>query len=145
MSRPAHRDPRFLAVVALGGAAGTLARYGLGHLLPHDDGLPVATAVENLLGAFALGLLLEALVRRGAETRTRRLLRLGLGTGMLGGFTTFSSLALEVQQLLADGQVALGLGYGLGSVVLGLAACLAGVALAGARHRRRAAGSGGPG
>ncbi|WP_163544119.1 fluoride efflux transporter FluC [Occultella kanbiaonis] len=142
MSRPPHADPGFLAVVALGGAVGTLVRYGLTHLIPRDGGVPVATAVENLVGAFALGLLLEALVRRGAENRTRRLVRLGLGTGVLGGFTTFSSLALEVQQLLADGQVALGLGYGVGSVVLGFATCLLGVALAGALHRRHPPGSG---
>lgn len=129
-------------MVALGGAVGTLARYGLTQLIPRDGGLPVATAVENLVGAFALGLLLEALVRHGAENRARRLVRLGLGTGVLGGFTTFSSLALEVEQLLADGEVALGLGYGIGSVVLGFATCLLGVALAGARHRRQTPGSG---
>ena len=57
-----------------------------------------------------------------------------MGTGVLGGFTTFSSLAVEMERLLAAGDVTTGLVYGAASVVLGLVACLLGVALA-ARHR----------
>lgn len=56
---------------------------------------------------------------------------------MLGGFTTFSSLALEMERLLADGQVATGLVYGATSVLLGLVACLGGVALAARRQVAR--------
>ncbi|WP_102509612.1 CrcB family protein [Sanguibacter massiliensis] len=123
-------DPRLLAVVALGGAVGTALRYGLGRLLPPGDGVPWATLLENVVGAFLLGMLLEALVRAGREDARRRFLRLGLGTGLLGGFTTFSALALETRNLLAAGDVLLGVGYPLGSVVLGVVAATAGVTLA---------------
>lgn len=132
MSRP-HADPRLVAGVAAGGAFGTLARYGLSHALPPMAGWPVATLTENLLGAFLLGLLLEALGRGGAETPRRRWLRLTLGTGVLGGFTTYSALALETHGLLAGGRVGAALGYALLTVVGGTATCLAGVALAAGR------------
>lgn len=138
MSRPAHLRPGLIALVAAGGAVGTAARYGLSQVLAPVDGWPVATFVENLLGAFLLGVLLEALARRGPETPGRLRLRLALGTGALGGFTTFSALAIEIERLLAAGRVALGLGYGAASVVLGFVACLAGVGLATRLHRSRA-------
>ena len=97
------------------------------------SGWPTATFVVNLLGSFLLGALLEGLLRRGPESPRGRLVRLGVGTGVLGGFTTFSSLALEMERLIADGQAATGLVYGAVSVVLGLVACLLGVALAARR------------
>ncbi|QIK82350.1 CrcB family protein [Sanguibacter sp. HDW7] len=127
---PVRPDPRLLAVVALGGTVGTALRYGLGRLVPHVGGVPWATLLENVVGAFLLGLLLESLVRAGREDARRRYLRLGLGTGLLGGFTTFSALALETRNLLAAGDVLLGSGYALGSVVLGVVAATAGVTLA---------------
>lgn len=127
---PVRPDPRLLALVALGGAVGTALRYGLGLLLPPDDGVPWATLLENVVGAFLLGMLLEALVRAGREDARRRFLRLGLGTGLLGGFTTFSALALETRNLLAAGDLLLGVGYPVGSVVLGVVAATAGVTLA---------------
>ena len=129
-------DLRLLAVVALGGTAGTAMRYGLNQLLPPGGGVPWATLLENVVGAFLLGVLLEALVRAGREDARRRYLRLGLGTGLLGGFTTFSALALETRNLLAAGDVVVGLVYPLGSVVLGVVAAAAGVTLA-ARVRGR--------
>lgn len=130
VGRPHHTNPRLLVVVAAGGTLGTAGRYALGHLLPAGGGLPVATLSVNLIAAFALGLLLEALVRAGAENQSRRVLRLGLGTGVLGALSTYSSLALEIQDMLARGQSALALAYGLGSVVVGLALCFLGVLLA---------------
>jgi CrcB protein len=135
MHRPPHRSPPLVLAVGLGGALGTGARYGLTALLPAAGGWPVATLAANLLGSLLLGLLLEALLRRGEETPRLRLLRLGLGTGALGGFTTFSSLALEVERLLADGAPAQAAGYLLLSLGGGFLACLAGVLLA-ARGRR---------
>ena len=123
-------DPRLLVVVALGGAVGTGLRYGLNRLVPPSGGVPWATLAENLLGALLLGVLLESLVRAGAEDARRRYLRLGLGTGLLGGFTTFSSLALETRNLLAAGDVVVGLAYPLGSVVVGVVAATVGVTLA---------------
>lgn len=125
--RPLHLRPGLVALVALGGAVGTAGRYGLAHLWPPVDGWPVATLAANLLGAFLLGLLLESLGRRGPEGPLLLRLRLGLGTGVLGGFTTFSSLALETERLLADGRAGVALAYAGGTLVLGYAACLAGV------------------
>lgn len=136
MSRPAHLRPELVALVGAGGAVGTLARFGLARALAAGDGWPVATFVANLVGAFLLGLLLEALVRRGPEDVRRQRLRLALGTGLLGGFTTFSSLALEIERLGADGNALLGAGYGLASIVLGVLCATAGVVLAARRHGR---------
>ncbi len=136
--RPAYLDPRLVALVALGGAFGSLARYGVAQAFPPRGGWPVATLAVNLVGAFCLGLLLETLASGGPETRRGLRLRLALGTGVLGGFTTFSSLAIEVERLWADGRVALGLAYGLLSLVAGAALAGAGSAVGG---RRRGAGS----
>lgn len=122
-------SPLLIGVVALGGALGTLTRYGLTHLVPATFHIPWATLLVNLCGAFLLGLLLERLARKGAETARRCLVRLGLGTGVLGGFTTYSALALEVHHLAAIGQAGWAVGYGVGSVAAGLLACAAGVAL----------------
>ena len=77
-----------------------------------------------------LGLLLELLSRRGPDVGARRLLRLGLGTGVMGGYTTYSTFALETVRLLEGGALLLGIGYALGSVLLGLAAAWAGTLLA---------------
>ena len=138
MTRPPYLDVRLVLLVAAGGAAGTLARWALTQAVGSTaGGWPTATFVANLLGSFLLGALLEGLLRRGPESRRGRLVRLGVGTGVLGGFTTFSSLALEMERLLAAGQVDIGLAYGAASVFLGLVACLLGVAVAARHHAAR--------
>lgn len=131
MTRPHHTDPLLVASVALGGGLGSLARYALNQAVPTRAGWPVGTLAENLAGAFLLGLLLQGLLRRGHETPRRRWARLTLGTGALGGFTTYSAFALELHGLLADGRTGLAAGYALVSVVGGTIACVGGVALAG--------------
>jgi len=136
MSRPHHTDPVLVVSVAAGGAVGSLARYGLSHaLLPHD-GVPLGTLTENVVGAFLLGFLLQWLLGRGDETHRRRWLRLMLGTGVLGGFTTYSAFALELHGLLAGGRAGIAVGYALATVVGGTLACVAGVALAASAGRR---------
>ena len=122
-----HLTPTFIALVALGGAAGSLARHGVELLLGTSDGLPVGTLAVNLVGAFALGALLEGLVTRGSDVGRRRAARLLAGTGFLGGFTTYSALAVEADGLVRDGRIGLALGYVLVTVVVGLMASLAGV------------------
>ncbi|WP_256843058.1 fluoride efflux transporter FluC [Ornithinimicrobium cryptoxanthini] len=132
--------PLLVVVVALGGALGTTGRYAAAHLIPSAQDIPWATLAVNLVGAFLLGLLLETLSRTGAETPRRQLARLGLGTGLLGGFTTYSTLALEVLELWSDGQPARAVGYGAGSVSAGLLVALAGIVLAHRLGGQRAGG-----
>ncbi len=135
---PVHLRPAFLAVVFAGGALGTAAREGLGLVLPSAGGVPWAVLAANLTGAFLLGVLLEALVRRGPDHGIRRTLRLLLGTGFMGGFTTYSALAADTAALFGDGRGWLGAGYALGTVLVGAVATAAGILLAAAAHRARA-------
>lgn len=117
---------RSFALVVAGGTAGTLSRYGVTQWLGSDGLFPLDTFAVNVTGSFVLGALLAALLVRGDdEARTARLL---LGTGFLGGYTTYSALAVQTDALLRDEHIALGLGYALGTLVAGLIAALAGVA-----------------
>lgn len=118
-----------LALVAVGGAAGSLLRYAVTSAVPAQDGLPLGTLVVNLVGAFALGVVV-ALV---PSARTRAL----VGTGLLGGFTTYSAFALESQQLLAGPSPQLGLLHVLATVAGGYALSIAGLATGRALRTRR--------
>jgi fluoride exporter len=134
-----HLHWRYVGLVALGGTFGTAARYLLTQTLPSWHSVPVATLVVNVVGAFALGVLLAALSRRGRDVGLRRTIRLLIGTGFLGGFTTYSSLAVETDALLSSGQGQLALAYALGTIVIGGLAATSGILVA---SGRRAAGSG---
>jgi CrcB protein len=134
--RPVHLHPGFLLVVIAGGILGALARFGLAGILPAPGGWPVPTLAINLSGAFLLGLLLEALVRRGPDAGRLRLVRLFVGTGFMGAFTTYSTLALETNTLLGAGRVTDALLYVAVSVVAGAAATVAGIWLAAGHHAR---------
>jgi fluoride exporter len=117
--------------VALGAAAGTPARYGMSVLWPTvAGGWPTGTFVTNLLGAFVLGLLLDGLARRGSDTGRRRLARLLFGTGFCGAFTTYSTMAVETDLLFRSHDIALGIVYGVASVVGGMLASALGILLA---------------
>ena len=119
--RPLHLTAPALGLVAVGGAVGTLARYGLARAWSTPaDGWPWATLIANLAGSLVLGLLLAALAVRGDDTGGRRRLRLLLGTGFCGGLTTYSTFAVECAELLRDGRVARALVYAAVSVGLGL-------------------------
>lgn len=119
-------------LVALAGAAGTLLRYAAGLAVARFGSaeLPVATLAVNLLGSFALGFVIEALngtALWGADAR------LVLGTGLLGGFTTYSSFNLETLKLAQGGQLALAVGYVAATLIGCLLAGAAGLAVGRAR------------
>ncbi|KTR41398.1 membrane protein [Curtobacterium oceanosedimentum] len=135
---PPHLRWRFLGLVALGGAIGTGVRAALAAALPSVDGISWTILAINVVGAFCLGLLLETLAHAGPDTGRRRALRLFVGTGVLGGFTTYSTLADDTARLLDVGRWGAGTGYALLSVVLGLVAAAAGAWIAGARRSRGA-------
>lgn len=125
--RPLHLRAPYILLVIAGGTAGTLARAGLQLALAPVAAAPLATAVINVIGAFLLGALLETLDRRGPDRGVRRLLRLGLGTGVLGGFTTYSALAADTAVLLAEARVTEAILLAGGTVVAGLLAAVMGI------------------
>jgi CrcB protein len=127
--RPLHLRPSTLALVAAGGVVGTAAREGLALVIPVVGGLPVAILLINVVGAFVLGLLLESLLRSGPDEGARRRIRLLVGTGFCGGFTTYSTLAVGTAALLRDGSSWLAIASAIGSVLLGALASWAGIVL----------------
>jgi CrcB protein len=134
--RPTHLHARYIGAVWLGGSLGTVARYVIStEASLHWGPFPLATFVTNLSGAFLLGALLALLGRAGRATGRVRLVQLFVGTGFLGGFTTYSALANDAVRLWQAGLVAQAVGYALGTVLLGAVASLAGI-VAGARLRR---------
>jgi len=113
-----------LGVVALGGAAGAVGRYGLSVGMPHRPGtFPWATFVTNVTGCLLIGVLMVLIIEVWAA---HRLLRPFLGTGVLGGYTTFSTYAVDVQQLVDAGRARTGLLYLAGTLVAALVAVSAG-------------------
>ncbi|RII90652.1 fluoride efflux transporter FluC [Clavibacter californiensis] len=138
--RPVHLRWSSLGLVALGGAVGTGIREALALTWPAPaGGIPVTILLINVVGAFVLGALLESLARRGPDEGRRRAIRLLVGTGVLGGFTTYSSLATDAASL-AGSALGLAFAYAGLSLVVGAAASVAGVAAGAAIHRRAAAG-----
>lgn len=138
-SKPVHLHWGFIGIVAAGGVFGTLARYSLGLVIPAPDAWPLPTLVINLSGALALGALLEGLSRRGPDVGSRRVVRLALGTGFLGAFTTYSTLALDAIHLFRADAAPEAAGYLAASLFAGAAATTAGIWL-GAWHHRRVTG-----
>jgi len=137
LPRPVHLRWPYLALVFAGGTVGTALRELLAISVPPVAGVAVVIVGINVVGAFLLGLLLETLAGLGADEGRRRQLRLFLGTGLLGGFTTYSALATDTGLLLADDRLGTALLYALGTVVVGALASWAGIAAGAALHRRR--------
>lgn len=115
-----------IVLIALGGALGAVSRFLLGNAVSQAVGsaLPYGTFVVNVIGCFAMGLLMTIIVDRELLPASWRLL---LCVGLLGGFTTFSSFAYEGLMLLNEGRLLAVLAYVGGSVGLGLVAAAAGV------------------
>lgn len=132
-----HLRARSLGLVFVGGAVGTGMRAAVSAAAPPLRGIPVTVLVINVAGAFVLGLLLQRLHRAGPDEGRRRDLRLLLGTGVLGGFTTYSALTADTAGLLVDGRPGVAVLYAGGTLVLGLAAALAGLRCGGPRPADR--------
>jgi fluoride exporter len=110
-----------LAAVAAGGVLGAEARYGLGLALPAQAGrFPWSTLLVNLTGSLLIGVLMAWL---GRQAGPHPLLRLFLGVGILGGYTTYSAFAVDIQRLLLAHRPLTALGY-LAATVLGCAAAV---------------------
>lgn len=126
-----------LLVIAAGGAIGGAMRFLVGqNVAPGANGFPWATFIENVLGAFLLGMLMVFIVEVWPPNRY---LRPFLGVGVLGGFTTFSAFADETRALLMDGAAAVAGMYMFGSVAAALLAVFAGMRLAHLLTRGRVA------
>jgi CrcB protein len=122
-----RNKPAILAAVAGGGALGGLCRYGVAQLIPvGPGGFPWATFWTNISGSLLLGILIVIATRRFPSNR---FVRPFLATGLLGAYTTFSTLTVEVDLLLGDGSAATALVYCTASLVAGLAAAWAGLLL----------------
>ncbi|SCE38446.1 camphor resistance protein CrcB [Streptomyces sp. IgraMP-1] len=134
-------------MVALGGAVGALLRYSASRiwrngsdasLLWHQGmaAFPWTTLLVNVVGCFLMGVLAVALKER--FTGAPRLLNPMLGTGVLGGFTTFSSYSDDTRRLIENGQPLTAVGY----LLLTAAACMAGIVLGVALTRLALTGGG---
>ena len=114
-------------LVAIGGLAGVLARYGIGRLTLHSEALLWSTVGINVAGSFLLGLLV------GTSWFSRDV-REGLGVGFLGGFTTFSTFSVQIVTEADAGKTGTAAVYLAASVIGGLAAAAAGYALGRSAH-----------
>ena len=116
---------RTVLAVALAGALGALARWGVGAWFGHRfPSFPWGTMVINVSGSFILGVLFAVLVERNIGTP---MLRVALMTGLLGAYTTFSTFSLETFRLFEDGATGSAIANIGFSVALGLLAVWLGV------------------
>jgi CrcB protein len=134
---PPHFRLILILYVFIGGCFGAFARYGVIENLPTlANGWPLATTFTNLLGAFALGMLLEGLSRLGEDGGTLRVTRLVLGTGFIGAFTTYSTFVVDTHSLIATGNMVTVVWYVLSTLIGGLILCGLGIRIAAIHHQR---------
>jgi CrcB protein len=113
-------DRRELAAIFVGGMLGALGRFGMVEALPpHPGQWPWATFVVNVAGAFVLGYLSTRLQERLPLSSYRRPF---LGTGFCGALTTFSTMQVELLDMLDDGAGGLAAGYAIASLAAGFLA-----------------------
>ena len=117
-----------LVLIAVGGAGGAVSRYLLDTFVSERLGgaFPWGTLAINLSGSFALGLLFALAIERAVLPAS---IRGPLLIGFLGAYTTFSTLMLESWRLAEDGALVLAVANAAGSMLLGLVAVYAGLAL----------------
>ena len=120
-------DAGLLGAVAAGGVLGSLSRYAVGLTLPHDTGsFAWSTFVVNVTGSLAMGVLVVWVL---SMARPHPWLRPFLGVGVLGGWTTFSSYALDIHAMVQAGHDLVAAAYLVGSLVVGLVAVGLGITL----------------
>ena len=123
-----HHGPGPIAAIAVGGGLGTLARYGLERaVVTAADGFPWATLVVNVLGSLLLGVVVTLVSERWPGDRYLRPL---VAVGFCGGFTTFSTLAVEIDQRIQHGHGAQAVVYLVVTLAAGLGAALVGMTVA---------------
>ncbi|MCC5580743.1 fluoride efflux transporter CrcB [Microtetraspora sp. AC03309] len=126
-ARPARARSRtfgVLGVIAVGGGLGSIARYLVGSAIPAGaSGFPWGTLVVNVTGCFVLGVLMVFVLQVWPP---RRYVRPFLGVGFLGGYTTFSTVMVEITRLSAATAVT----YAAASLAAGLAAVWCGMTIA---------------
>lgn len=117
-----------LAAVFVAGAAGAVCRYLLDGFVQErwDGAFPMGTFVVNMLGAFLLGILTGFVT---AHSSTSPAIRVGVGVGFIGAFTTFSTLAYESLRLLREGSPRYATTNLLGSTIVGLLVASIGLSL----------------
>lgn len=118
-------------LVFIGGGLGALGRWGVSLLAERiwGNAWPWATLGVNVLGGFAMGVVMGHLMKAGAVTPANDNWRLFLATGIFGGFTTFSAFSIETAKMIEAGHWQSGAIYSISSVVLSVAAVFAGMAL----------------
>ena len=109
--------------IGLAGAVGALLRTGIGELLPHESGFPVATFSVNIIGTFLLCYLVTDVVGKISAAKH---IQDAITTGFLGSFTTFSALSMETVLLFENGQLVIAVLYVGLSIVGGLTAGMIG-------------------
>lgn len=113
-------------MIFVGGCAGGCTRYAVTQAWPTpDNGFPWSTFTVNLVGAFLLGVV----VVLAAETHRARHLRLFVGTGFCGALTTFGSVVVAVDELLAHQHAATALAYLTATAAAGLAVAAVGLSI----------------
>ena len=123
-----HHGPGPMVAIAGGGALGTLARYGVERAVVADAfGFPWATLTANVVGSFVLGVVVTLVSERWPGDRWLRPL---VAVGFCGGFTTFSTFAVEIDQRVRHGHTGTALGYLVASLLAGFGAALVGITLA---------------
>ena len=122
-------------LVFCGGTLGTLLRYLIDVAPTRVAGFAFDIFIINVVGAFILAALVGYITGAGEPTRNQLKLRLFIGTGVMGGFTTYSTLAVEVANSLSEGRWLGALVYSLGTVLVGALLSVAGL-LAGRRAVR---------
>ena len=133
--KPSSATVQNALFVFAGGAIGTTVRYTLTVAFAAAGGLPVIFVI-NVTGAFLLGVLSERVKQARSRGRAKKL-SLFLGTGALGGFTTYGTFAADTEGLLDTTRFPEGIVYGLAAVVIGVGAAFTGVLLAGRRGARQ--------